>query len=413
MDLTMARIYRLLCLTILCSLFYSCGKKETVSADSNADDKEIPQVVEIIDGGIVTLKLDLDANFQFLSELRGINMEGKDYVTFYTRNANAIYLYDALTGEIVKKTVMDTEGPNAVKGHFRMSYFYHSIDSIFVNGLPLGLYLVSSDGQVLTKNNLGLHQEIARFDSPKPMFDFASFYKNGKISLATESMLNDIKTNERVQYDFENDLLGEESIKTDLIISDTEEAREIKKERRRRGDLTLNRFRFFSDNGEYLFASHVISDTIYAFQDGELKKSIYAGVPDVDIADYASYATVRTIEKFKNGMGAIENPKQDPQFKNTLMSPDGKWIYRVLYHATKPKIEEGSDRPKPEVTAATLVVLDLETENLTYFELPVNEVELGIPMNRHVFVTSRGIHFRVLDQENEDEVQFRLFRLNR
>ncbi|OEK05821.1 DUF4221 family protein [Roseivirga misakiensis] len=414
MNAAKSRISFLGLVFLLLASIFSCSNKKSDGAIATETDQPEEEVqLKIVDGGIVTLKLDLEANFQLLQQLRGINLNNKDLVTFYSRNAHAIYLYDAVTGELVKKTEMDKEGPNAVQTQFVFSYFYHTMDSIFFNGLPFGIYLIDSNGEVLQKKKLGNKDEIPRFDSPKPNFDFASTYNNGEISLPTEFILYQVKSKERVIFDFENDRLEDEFLASELIFSDYDEVKRVKTERSKQGKLTMNNKRFFSKNDQYLFASHLISDTIYAFRDGELVKRIYAGVPDIEVADYASYANVRSIERFKNGMQAIENPKQDPQFKNTLMSPDGKFIYRVLYHETKPKIVEGSDRPKPEVTGATLIVLDLETEELIYYDLPVAELELGIPMNRHVFVTNRGIHFRVLDQDNEDEVQFRLFQLNR
>ena len=398
-------------LLLLCG--FACTKNGQEVLEGDADIESNVTRLEIEDAGVLTLKLDLEANFQFLQEIRGIHLDGQDLVTFVSRDANAIYLYDTHTGELVSKTVMDKEGPNAVKSFFQFSYFFHTRDSIFVNGLPVGLYLINSEGKVLERKNLRSDQEIPRFDSPKPRFDFASSFENGKISMPTEFSIQREKVNERIVFDFDKDVLADEYIPTEMIIPDIEEVRRIKKERVKRGEFGLINFRSFADNGEYLFATHVISDTIYAFQEGKLKKKIYAGVPEIEIADYASYVTIRSIVRFENGVDGSENPKQDPLFKNTIMSPDGKFIYRVLYHGTRPKMIEGSDQPVPDIIGATLVVLDLETEALTYFDLPVDEIELGIPINRHVFVTNKGIYFRVLDQENEDEVQFRLFELRK
>lgn len=398
-----------LLLLVVFLLIASCSGRQT-SEEPNPGSTVLAKQ-EILDRGVVKLKLDLDANFESLQQVRGIQLNGRDLVTFYNRKTNTIFLHDLDSGGLIKKIVMEQEGPNAVKSYFNFGYFFHTPDSIFVNGLPVGLYLINDEGKVLSKRNLGREQEFPSFDSRAPTFDHASRYEDGQISMDTEFRLKVRKEKERVLFDFEEDALKEEFIDTRLIIPDYEEVKKVKGERMKRGEIALNNFRFFSEKAGLLFASTVISDTIYVFREGILTRKIYAGVPGIEVADYASYATVRSMERLKNGMQAIENPKQDPQFKNTLMSPDGRFIYRVFYHGTQPKRVEGLEKPLPGVMGATLVVLHIEKEELLYYELPAEEIELEIPINRHVFVTNRGIYFRVAEQENEDEVLFRLFEL--
>lgn len=392
---------------MLTCVLWSCSDKKEMIGQEELVVKEL----KIVDSGIVRLLLDTDVNFEYLLQLRGLSFNGKDYVTFYDRNAHAIYLHDLESGELYKKVQMVKEGPNAVNTFINTSYFFHTEDSIFFNGLPNGIYLINSDGDVLEKKTLGNEGGYLTLDSSKPSFDQASIFKGGKINMAIENSVRKDKINERVVLNFELDSLVSEFLPTEGIIPDYNDVKKIKREKRKMGGFAFMNKRYFSRNENYLYATHSISDTLYVFEGSVLKNKIYAGSPEVEIADYASYSTVRSIETFKNGMQAFENPNQDPHYKNTVMSPDGSLIYRVLYHGTQPKMVDGKDKPQPDLTGATLIVVDLTTDELYYYDLPVEELDLRFPLNDQVFVTNSGIHFKVKGQENEDEAQFRVFEL--
>jgi hypothetical protein len=59
----------------------------------------------------------------------------------------------------------------------------------------------------------------------------------------------------------------------------------------------------------------------------------------------------------------------------------------------------------PEFNGATLLAIDLETKEIATFELPLDKIVI----QTQVFASSKGVHFRVKDQGNEDQVLFRIF----
>lgn len=416
--------YRLLLLLVV--VIVSCGEtkeKEFIKAESNAESKPELAPLKIVDGGVRSFSLDNEANFESLIDLKFSRIDGREYFTFYSRNAHAIYLYDFETGDFVQKIKMEKEGPNAVNMFIRTGFFFHTMDSIFVNTTPHGIYLINSKGEVLDKKaagkkpkgieGLGSFTNMVDYNARKLYFNGGSRYVDGKIQVEIGGKIGEMRVNENLIFDFDKDSDVQELIKTEDLIHDYDKVARIKKEKwTKERDAPFTLSRYFSNDGEYTYGSTAISDSIYVFDGNELVKTIYAGKPDIDVANYSEYATIRGIKHFKNGMEAVENPKQPAHYKNTFMSPNGKLIYRVLYHGTKPKLVEGNDRAIPYVFGATLIVLNVETESLTYFDLPVDEIELRIPLNPNVFVNDNGIYFRVKDQENENEVQFRLFSVN-
>ncbi|MFY0594044.1 DUF4221 family protein [Roseivirga sp.] len=400
-----------------CMLFLSffvvsaCGKREkTVTDNADAENTSIT----IVDGGIKTFLLDNEADFLNLQGLKLSKIDGKEYMTFYGRQAHAIYMYDYPASSLFRKISFKKNGPNAIIGGHE--FFFHTMDSIFIK-TGSGVKLINSKAEILTKRTAGSRQKngitVISSDVPILHFDNVSKFDNGRIDMIMTLFNRTGEDYERAIFDFESNQSVDEFIQTKVLISNFDEILNVNEERRKRRQFNGLFSRHFASNENSLYGTTPISDSLFVFEGGKLLKTIYAGSPSVQVADYTSYAGIRIAEHFKNGMSISENPNQPPYYVNTLMSPDGDFIFRVLYHGTKPKFVEGKEAAIPDLRGATLIVLDLETEELVYYDLPVAEIDLGIPDNRHVFVTNRGIHFRVLDQENEDEVQFRLFELKR
>lgn len=164
---------------------------------------------------------------------------------------------------------------------------------------------------------------------------------------------------------------------------------------------------------QYIYTTTPISDSIYVFQDNDIVKSIYAGIPSITIADYKSYMPLmERIVNSNGGSGSITNVielNQPPYFTNLFLSPNHKYLYRLLSHGTKPKLNPYNNKEYPVITAASLLVLDLSTEEITSIELPVNELKIGVPISAGIFASNTGLHIQVKGQENENEIQFRVF----
>ncbi|OEK05820.1 DUF4221 family protein [Roseivirga misakiensis] len=402
------RCILLLCFFIVCA----CGKRDNIERENS--DLENASIT-IVDGGIKKFSLDNEADFLNFQGLKSSKIDGKEYLVFYGRHAHAIYMYDYQTSSLFRKISLKKVGPNAIQGGHE--FFFHTMDSIFIK-TSRGVRLVNSQAEILTKRTAGSRQKngitVISSDVPILHFDNVSKFENGRIDMTMTLFNRTGEDYERVMFDFESNQGVDEFIQTKMLINNFDEVTEIKKERRKRGEFASEIPIHFVSNDQHLYGTTPLSDSLYVFKrDGELIRTVYAGVPEVQAAAYSAYSSLLIQDKIKDGFNYFENPRQPPYHENTLISPDGKFIYRVFYHGAKPKFTEESERAVPNVFKATLILVDLDTYKLTYTDLPVDEIELKLRSSTSSFVSDEGIHFRVLDQENEDEVQFRLFKINR
>ena len=395
--------HTVLLLSVCILTLFSCQQEKE---DTNKSSKT--QTLTISDGGIKTLALEDGVNFEGLTGLKLATIDNKEYITFYDRITHSIYLYDFETNNLFKKVSMQKDGPNAVKNANK--FFIHTIDSIFVDS-SFGIYLINSNAEVLTKKSKGAKHKngviFLDFNSNRYNFSQDSHFKNGQIDMAIFIVNRSSEHHEYAIYDFEKDSIIKEFVQTAEIINNFDEVLKVQEEAKKRREWNSNIFRFFNRNKNHLYSSTSISDSLYIFNKGELVKAIYAGVPKIEIADYTDYATISVAEYFEGGMSIHENPKQPAYYKQMLMSPNGRYLYRVLYHGAKPKFVDGNEKPIPSSIGTTLIVIDTETEELSYQELPIEEIDI----DRNLFVSNEGIFFRVKDQQNEDQVQFRFFKV--
>ena len=384
-------------------IFFSCQQEK-----KSDNDNSTTQSLTITDAGIKTLALEDGVNFEGLKALKLTTINDQEYISFYDRITHSIYLYDYQTDDLFKKISMEKYGPNAVKEVSR--FFFHSLDSIFVDS-SMGIYLSNSKGEVLTKKSKGtkLHNGITLITSDSKFYRFNqdSRFNDGHIEMVISQMRGDNKNNEYAIFNFEKDSIIKEFVQTEEIINNFDEIQKVREEAKKRREWNSNIMRFFSRNKNHLYSSTSISDSLYVFNEGELIKTIYAGVPDIDVASYSDYIKIDIVERFEGGMTLHKNPKQPAFYKNMLMSPDGKLIYRFLYHGAKPKFVDGSERAVPNPLGTTLIIIDTETEELSYHELPIEEIDIDY----NLFVSNEGIYFRIKDQQNEDQVQFRFFKV--
>ena len=386
----------------------SCRKgEETVQIN----EREVERfALEILDKGPVILALDHETDFQHLANLQLIEVQNKEYLSFYNRNTHSIYLYDYETKGLIKRIQLAKEGPNTVGIFSTINYFFHTLDSIFIRSMFHGSYLINTKAEVLQKRPdaiLAGTKNDGYLD-----FDLATRFIDNQIHCRIRYGALNIKDgalNSRVVIDMTSDSLLAESINERSFIKNYDAIRGIEKEK---GKSLIRMDQHFARDNDYIYASTPISDSIYVFKGDQLVNTIYTGVPDFEIADYRTYMDISEIEYFKGGVQRTAKPVQPPQFIGMFIDPAGEFIYRVLAHGTKPLYDENLKEDRPLIFGATLIIVNVKTEEMTSFELPVDEIELQTNIfSGNVFVSKKGIHFRVKDQENEDEVRFRVFGL--
>jgi hypothetical protein len=370
---------------------FSCQHETKTEGSSRTTES-----LAISESGIKTLTLDYGVNFENLIDLKLTEINGHDYIAFYDRITHSIYLYDYETFVLFKKIKMEKEGPNEVKNFSR--FFLHTLDSIFIDS-SIGIHLINSNAEVLIKKSKGSKQRngipMMGMDTPTFSFDNNSHFENGHIEMNIYLFKRTEDSYERATFDFQMDSIIGKSIQTKAIIQDYNEVLKVQEEANKKREMAFNILRYYARSKSYLYASTSISDSIYVFKKGELVKAFYAGKPAIEVASYSEYSTLRTIEHFEGVMNAFDNPKQSPYYKNMLISPNKRFMYRTFYHGAKPKFVEGGERALPDPIGATLIVVDLETEELYYFDLPVNEIDLPMAYSNSSFVSDEGIYFRV------------------
>tara|TARA_A100000171_G_scaffold45648_2_gene49634 strand:+ start:101 stop:1324 length:1224 start_codon:yes stop_codon:yes gene_type:complete len=391
-------------------LLSSCGGTEKSKKTDITIVERKP--LEIVDKGIKAFALDDETNFERLIDLKFNTIEGVDYLSFFDREAYSIYMYDYRQSTPIRRIQLEKVGPNRIHEFFNFQFFFHSMDSIFIRVPMVGQYLINDKAEVIDKNEAkgsGVFQNEIR----KASYDGASYYENGKINTLwtnTNQGKNQEQTYLRTVIDWKNDSIVSKSIPANQVFSDYPKIKEMLN----RKDKTFIPIKVhFLRSPEFLFASTPISDSVFLFKDNQRVKSIYAGNPTYNIADYEAFLDLREIKNTRSGsdggVSKAEEPIQPPYYGDISISPYGKYLYRVLSHGTKPLYNEVLERDRPDVIGATLIVVDTETNEISYFELPIDEIDLKVPESLNVFTSNEGIHFRVKDQQNEDEIQFRVF----
>lgn len=396
------KIFQLICLLLL---VLACDGTSEQKRSSTSQVK-----ISIQQRGELSLDLGFGVNFEDLTSLNLINLKDKPYLTFYDRVTHSIYLYTISGGGYVKKIELEREGPNGIRSLTR--FFFHTMDSIFVDS-SIGVYLLDSEANIVDKKSKGADQRnglpVIGLDSKIYGFDSDSHYKEGKVEMEIRSFSRKKDDYERVIYDYKSDSVEEEFIQTGAIIRNYDDVLLEKKMIKNRDGLPPNILRHYVSTDGQAYVGTALSDSLYVFERGNLEKKLYAGDPRLEVADYAAYASRRIIERFEGGMSFYDNPRQPAYYKGMFISPDGKLLYRLLFHGAKPKFIQGEEKPVPNPIGATLIIVDLKTNDLTYYDLPVNEVDL----DKNQFVSDEGIYFRVKDQQNEDQVRFKFFEVNK
>ncbi|KYG83700.1 DUF4221 family protein [Roseivirga echinicomitans] len=324
--------------TLLAILFLSsCGGTEKSEKTDNTIAERKP--LEIIDKGLKTFTLDDEINFERLIDLKFNTIEGVDYLTFFDRASYSIYMYDYKQPKPIRRIQLEKVGPNRIHEFFNFQFFFHAMDSILIRVPMMGHYLINGKAEVIDKKEAkgsGVFQNEIR----KASFDDASYYENGKINTLWTSANqgeNQEQTYLRAIIDWKNDSIVSKSISANQVFSDYPKIKEMLN----RKDKTFIPIKVhFLRSSEFLFASTPISDSIFLFKDNQRVKSIYAGKPNCNIADYETFLKLREIKNIRSGssgsVSKVQEPIHPPYYGDNSISPDGKYIYRVLSHGTKP-----------------------------------------------------------------------------
>ena len=400
--------YNLYILLLTMFMLISCGDQ---SNDQRSKSSPVNKPIELIDKGIKSFALDNETNFEGLTDLKLSTLEGREYLSFYSREANSIYMYDYEDSTLFRRIELEKTGPNAIRQFFTLQYFFHSMDSIFINIPLMGQYMINSKAEVLDKLVSG-GRGISRDEVRNVSYDQASYFANNKVNTLLGRQFNDgIMTSFlRATVDWKNDSISSKSIPSNELFSDyTQIEQMISSENKTYFGIETT----FLRGPKFLIGSTPISDSVTVFKGNEKSGSIYLGNPNYSIADYETYLNLREVKMVTSGssgsVSSVIDPVQPPYYGDTQISPDGKYLYRVLSHGTKAVYNELLKQERPEVTGATLIVVNLETEQISYLDLPIDEIQLNVPVSTNVFTSNRGIHFRVKNQNNENEIQFRAF----
>lgn len=395
---------------MLCSLLLllSCSDKHKQNNETELPvETEVP--LKLIDKGVYTLPLDSLADFERLLNIQVNEIGGKEYLSFFDSNSNTFHIHDYESGTVIKKIRLAQEGPNKISVFMSPDYYLHSLDSVFIDTNFYGYFLINGKGEILSSVNKGPNFSS---EEMKLKFDQSSYLSEKGIHGTVKGHFRK-KTEHfpllRGTLKFSEGKPKPDKLRSEALFDDYEEIMSLLDQAQKQKKLYGNVHRHIMYNGDYLYATTVISDSIRVFRDQKLIKSIYAGVPSYEVIDYKTYFKNNEIIQGKGQMSKPTVLHQPPVYESTLMDPQGKFIYRVMSHGTKPGISPYNGKEIPVIHGATLLVINLEDGEHYYYELPVEEIQIKNYGSSSIFISNKGIHFRVKDQENEDKAQFRVF----
>lgn len=396
----------------------SCG----TPAKDNTENKPVPESnksIALVDKGIKTLPLDSLVDFERLMKIQIKEIDGIEYLSFYDRETASFYIHNYESGKLIQKTPLAQKGPDKVIIFILLDYYIHSLDSIFINAHGNGYFLVNSQGKVIEKSK----KDTQDWRSSKFQITFdESSYLSERGLHGSVDRHQDKKVEHfpfvRGTFNFDTGKLKTDSLHARTIFHDYDGILEFLKNAKKQKKRYVNIHRSIMSHSEYLYATTNISDSIRVFKNQQLIKSIYAGLPDYKVTDYSTYLknneVIQTkISKNKGEYGGKVVLKQPPLYIRTQIDPQGKFIYRVVSHGTKAGIHPYDGSDIPVISGATLLVINLETEKHYRYELPIKEIDVAYSfLYNAYFVSNAGIHFRVKEQENENQVKFRVFGMN-
>ena len=395
---------------LLACVLFACGGNASEETESSQAEPAPEVPLTLVEKGTYVLPIDEEADYQRLQNLKSFKLGDQEHLTFFDNNSRNIYLYDLATDSIINKIKLAREGPDAVKNMFYIDYFFHSLDSIFINTGRYGVYLLNDKARVLA--TAGAQTGNFRLERKNLVLDAASYYDQGIVYGATRTSVPSIAEDfgpSRGSINLETGDRGWIGPETPQFLPEYDEFTEIwSKSKRDKTMLTPLRREFVRWQGK-LLATTPISDTITVFDGTAAQKKIYVGHPDYPLAPMDEYMYYRQIVNEPGNVSTRSELDQKPTFAGMFLSPDEQYLYRILVTSTKPVFYENVGYETPKVASAVLVACELATGKLAYLDLPVDSVDLWLFNSTSVFTSNRGIHIRQSDQEDEDAVTFQVF----
>lgn len=389
----------------------SCSDGTQVEqSELNIDQSELT----ISDLGLKTIQLHISADFEDLRNLRLTKIGSTQYLSFSDWRSKMIHIYDYASGAPHKIIKLKDEGPHGINILVRLNHFIHSLDSIFIDGQTPIYYIINDKAEVLKRiSKLDNSKDLGVNGSPM-IFDLATHFANNQIHGAYEYQHKSPYKKKafvyaRASLDIESGTEVSKSIKNESYISSFNEAQEYQDRMAEKDGLFHIIPKHFVRDSKYLYGTSPISDSISVFEEGRLIHKFFAGYSGYDVTDYKKYLNGERMTWRPGRLRVIVAAKQPPFFINTLIDPDGKYIYRLLLHGTKAAIDEDTGDEIPKLIGATLLAIDLNTYETLSLELPIEKLDLKLTRNTQIFASIEGVNIRAKDQENEDEVQFRVF----
>lgn len=385
---------------ILMLALYSCGgtKEETTEA----------VIYELTELEAKVFDLDNETAFDQIRPQYSV-INGERYYHFFNRKNSSLYFYNYQSGELIHQVKLSSEGPDEVLypyGFFE--YWVHDFENIFINTMQF-YYRINKDGKVIKRI-----KALESFSWEKPLLslDGTTTFENGRLYTARKVMVTPEGDTSwlRTSYDWEKGDFEKNYLDERQIVIDFEEKAERIREMSKTGGVTSLTFHYAGDH-QNLYSSSVINDSLYYFQEGEFIGAYFAGVPEIKSTDLDGYFTLSIVTEFKGGVSIGPNPTQPPHFTRILESPDKRYIYRVLVHGTKPRVDPESNKEVPKVFGASLVIFDTQTKTSGSIDLPQDMAE-NLLYASDMFVSEEGIHFPVREVESENEKAYRLFKVN-
>ncbi|MEC7755973.1 MAG: DUF4221 family protein [Bacteroidota bacterium] len=362
-------------------------------------------VPKIYDKGLDTIFLDKTVDFQGLGLLQVTQLKNQEYLSHFNHRTRGIYIYSLESGKLKRKVTLAREGPDQIVFPIAVDYFIHNFDSIFIDTQLNTYYLINDNAEIIKA--LGNRSKSFSAQDLSISFESASFFDGDMVHGSIRMPFNGTPKEtvySRASMRLEGDLDIKLSVKNRDFIKNYEEVLAYRKEEENGTGMLINLPRYFVRQGEFLYATTPVSDSIYVFKNGLLVEKFYAGVDGFEMATHIEFLNfTRTIRRPGEVIYEHET-KRKAYYLKTLMDPAGQFIYRILIEGTHPVLNERGNDRIPELNGATLLAIDLSSQLISAFELPIDEILI----ERHSFASTKGVHFMVKEQNNEDHVLFRI-----
>lgn len=384
----------------------SCGSKNSTNeAESTAT--LTTKAFKLVGKGTKSFPLDFESAVDITSRFRLDEIEGKEYFSFSNPSTKSINIYDYEKGEQINKLKLANEGPNAINLLFSLSFFPHSLDSIFISGFQ-DYYLVNSKAEVLKKLYNPKEQKYRANATPVYLMQ-ATSYRNGKLIGPLKYSL--INKGEGSSYFWGTIDLNTAQESFDLLNAETfipnygDMKAFIENSSQKLDPLRVS----FAGDYTYLVTSTGISDSIYFIKSGKLVKTALLSSPDIEITDYKTYLSLNRMEQLKNEVQTVSEPIQPPHFAGLYLSPNKKFVYRILINKTRGEYVENLEKEMPRVQEALLLVYNTQSGETSSIALSVEELSLSPNHNSNAFASNAGLHILIKEQASENRVDFRVF----